>query len=107
MAHEHDVVEVQLPADAHHVVGVALERGMSLRVVRRLRPTSADMVEQDQAVAALEVRGYVAPHVLVAPETVREQQHATVRQTGVDHVVRESDVHEVTIRWVTRNRRRR
>ena len=64
---------IQRAAEFDHVVGVAVERGVLLRVVgREVGAAGADVVEQERAELALEGGSHEAPHVLVAAEAVGE-----------------------------------
>ena len=57
VADEDHVGELELAADLEHVVGVAVERGVALRVVgRQVRAAGADVVEEHDAVVGLERR---------------------------------------------------
>jgi hypothetical protein len=77
MADEDRPFETERRADLYDIVGVAREMGIFVAVVgREVRPAGTDMIEQDNAKLVLEVAGDVAPHILVAAETVREHYRA-------------------------------
>ncbi len=95
---EHDVVEIERFADLEHVLGVAVERSVAIRVVRlEVGVADADVVEQHRAERGAELRFDEAPHVLIAAEPVREDDRRAVRHPGDGHVVSPGDVHLPTI----------
>jgi hypothetical protein len=51
------------------------------------------VVEQDDAVVDLEIRGDEAPHALITPETVREEDRPPSGHTAHPHPVALEDVH--------------
>ena len=71
---EDHVPEPELVADLEHVLGVAVERGVALRVVGgQVGAARADVVEEDDPMIVREGGRDEPPHVLVAPEPVREE----------------------------------
>ena len=86
-------VELELFADLEHVSGVAVEGAVFRSIVgRKIRSASADVVEQHDAIRVLEGRGHVAPHVLVAAKTVRED-HRLVAMAGDADIVANTSGH--------------
>jgi len=85
---EDDVTQSELVTDLHHVIGVAVQRGIAVRVVRgEIRVAGADVVEQGDAMIIYEVRDQAPPHALVAAEPVRHEEHRGVfRPEGRDAV---------------------
>jgi hypothetical protein len=88
VADEHHVCELQLLQDLEQVVGVPVQRVVFREVVRlEVRPARAHVVEDDHAVVGEERGGDFAPHILVAAESVREDDRRAERIAGDGHVV--------------------
>ncbi len=97
MPDEHDVLERELVADVEDVLRVAVERAVAPGVVgRELRASVPDVVEQHDAVAIVERRVNVPPHVLVAPEAVGEHHRPDAATNDLD-VVPFDDAHARTV----------
>src|SRR6185437_14725813 len=47
-------------------------------------------------------RDHMPPHVLVAPESMREHHPRTGRRTGEHDVVPDADIHPAILTWVVR-----
>ena len=77
-----------------HVLRVAIERRVPLGVVgAEVRASRAHVVEQHDPEPILEAGDDDAPHLLVAPEPVREEQRLAVVPTELVHVASVEDVH--------------
>ncbi len=94
MRDEDRVGQFQLPRDLHDVLGVPREGAVPVPVVgRQVGPPSPHVVEQHDAMVLLERRHDEPPHLLVAPEPVREHHRTAVRLTDDRDGVAIDDVH--------------
>ena len=88
MADEHGVLEFELLADLQYVPRVPAQGRVAGGVERRVdRAAGADLVEQDHPMGGRERRPDQSPHVLIAPEPVREDQRGPVGAAVLDDVV--------------------
>ena len=79
--------ELQLAADLEDVGGVAVERRVLRAIVGgNVGLPGADVVEEHHAMGVLERGGDQAPHVLIAPESVREHDRAVAAPENADVV---------------------
>ena len=85
---------VELVADGEHVLRVAIERRVPLGVVgAEVRASRTHVIEQHDPEPILEARDDMTPHLLVAPEPVREEQRLAVVPTELVHVAPVGDAH--------------
>jgi hypothetical protein len=91
--HEDHVAQVEGVHHVQHVLRVPVERGVAGAVVRgEVALPRAHVVEQHHPVVVFERRRHEAPHVLVAPEAVREEHGLRAAPRDADVVAREDVV---------------
>ena len=82
------VGEVELTADFEDVLGVAFERGVSVRVPgRMIRAAEAHVIEEDDPVILRESGPDVPPHALITAEAVRREHRLCIVRPMLDGVV--------------------
>ena len=73
MPDENPTGHLQSAAEFNDIISVAVKRAVFGRVVgQEVRPACADIVKEDDAVLVFESGGHEPPHVLIAAETMRE-----------------------------------
>jgi hypothetical protein len=73
VADEYGIADCERRADLKDVVGIALECGVARPIEGGgIRPSVAHEIEEYETEVAFQRRGYVAPHVLIASETMGE-----------------------------------
>jgi hypothetical protein len=102
---EHHIGEAQLVADLEHVIGVALQRRIAVAAEgSNIRAAGADVIEEHDSVAVGERGPDVAPHVLIAAESVCEEHGLSAGEPVLADVVAGGDAH---VRKTLRGRSRR
>ncbi len=112
VADEDHIGQVELAADLQHVLGVAPQRPVPVRVVgRQVRAAGAHVIEEHHLESVLEPGSDEPPHVLVAPEAVGEDHRLPARCARDLDVVASLNVHRRRIsprlgtapRWALRS----
>ena len=99
MADKDAMGDIKLMANLPEVVGIAVQGGVSARIIgAQVRAAAADVIEQDDAISVSEGRPDEAPHVLVAAETVGEHHRPTTLGAARAHVPAGDRIHAAQVR---------
>ena len=95
---EHHLAQIQLPAQLRHVLGVAVQRRVALRIPgAAIRATRADEVERDHPEHLGQPRRHQPPHVLITPEAVGEHHHPPRGRSCLHDMVPGPHVHALIL----------
>jgi hypothetical protein len=91
VADKYSILEIELPTNLHHIVGITVERSVFLRVVSRdIGLAGTNMIEQHGLEPIFEGRRYETPHILVTAITVGKHHDAIPVAFDNDIIANES-----------------
>lgn len=94
VAHEHHIVQIERSRDLDRILGVAMQARVLRAIVgAEVRAAGPDLIVEHELPFVGERRCDQAPHVLIAPEAVREH-HRPVAATADMDVVALQDIHD-------------